>query len=305
MTLVVPYFEEGSGIAEFIHCLSSVNLPNHSLNLVIVDDASYRFPAKDFIPPGPWPFDVSVLSLASNSGHQAALAVGLQEALSDESDAYVLADSDGEDDLLAIPVLLETLETTNVDVVAATRGKRSESFAFRAAYALHRALFRVASGTTLDFGNFMVLARPAAQYVVNQPSARTHIAATVLRSNLLLERVTVDRRARFLGESKMTAASLLRHSLASLSVFLDRMFPRLLVFAGLGLGLILGLLGAVVAVRLFTDLGVPGWATYAAGILLLGAFQLLSLFALVTVLSIISAQQVAATVSQGGERLHD
>lgn len=290
-TVITPYFEEGETIRHFVERLASVPLPGVTVDLVVVDDASYRRPAADFLPSHPLPFDVRVLTLPANVGHQAALAQGLEYALDDaDVEVFLLVDSDGEDDLAAVPLLLSQLASENIDIAVATRGKRSESLNFRAAYLAHRALFRLATGQTLNFGNFMALRRPAAAYLIRQPSVGTHIAATVLRSRFSLSRVGVDRQVRFSGKSKMSATSLLRHSLASLSVYLDRIFPRVLLVSFTGIGILLALLGTVFAVRLFTDLGVPGWATYTAGILLLGAFQLLSLLALLTVLSILATQ---------------
>jgi hypothetical protein len=66
----------------------------------------------------------------------------------------------------------------------------------------------------------------------------------------------------------MNFVSLVVHGLSAISVFGEVVGTRTLVTAG-GLSVLLvGVLFVVVGIRLFTDLGIPGWATYTGGLLL-------------------------------------
>jgi hypothetical protein len=67
----------------------------------------------------------------------------------------------------------------------------------------------------------------------------------------------------------MNHGALIAHGLSAMSVFSDRVAVRLLVASAFAGALILAALAAVVAIRLLTPLAIPGWATNAAGLLLL------------------------------------
>jgi hypothetical protein len=100
------------------------------------------------------------------------------------------------------------------------------------------------------------------------PDLWNHYAAAVYRARLPRRLVPLPRGRRLAGTSKMNFVSLLIHGLTAMSVFSDQVSARLLTasvgFAAASAGLIV----LVVCVRLFTDLAVPGWATYTVGVLL-------------------------------------
>jgi hypothetical protein len=83
----------------------------------------------------------------------------------------------------------------------------------------------------------------------------------------------------------MNFVGLAVHGLSAISLYGDIIGVRLLIVAGGGILALLTALGAVVGVRLFTDLAIPGWATYSAGLLTVLLFQvLLSCLALVVLI---------------------
>jgi hypothetical protein len=100
------------------------------------------------------------------------------------------------------------------------------------------------------------------------PDLWNHYAAAVYRARLPRRLLPLPRGRRLAGESKMNFVSLLIHGLTAMSVFSDQVSARLLT-ASAGFAAISGaLIVLVVSVRLFTNLGVPGWATYTVGGLL-------------------------------------
>jgi hypothetical protein len=75
----------------------------------------------------------------------------------------------------------------------------------------------------------------------------------------------------------MTFVTLVSHGLSAISVFSDVVGVRLLIASIAGsLIALLGLV-VVVAIRLFTDLAIPGWATYAAGASIIMVFQFITM----------------------------
>jgi hypothetical protein len=91
----------------------------------------------------------------------------------------------------------------------------------------------------------------------------------------------------------MNLVSLVLHGLAAISVFIDVLGARLLVLlAGIGTLTFLGI-SAIVAVRLFSSLAIPGWATTAAGLLSVILLQTVTLM-LMFVFVILSTRSAAA-----------
>jgi polyisoprenyl-phosphate glycosyltransferase len=83
------------------------------------------------------------------------------------------------------------------------------------------------------------------------------------------------------------------HGLAGISVFIEILGARLLVLlAGIGAFASLGI-SAIVAVRLFTRLAIPGWATTAAGLLSVILLQTITL--MLMFVFVILATRSAAT----------
>jgi hypothetical protein len=81
--------------------------------------------------------------------------------------------------------------------------------------------------------------------------------------------VPADRGRRIAGASSMNFVSLVTHGLSAISVFAETAGVRIL-FASTALGAVtMGLIAAVFVLRVATDLAIPGWATYATGLLLL------------------------------------
>jgi membrane-bound metal-dependent hydrolase YbcI (DUF457 family) len=69
---------------------------------------------------------------------------------------------------------------------------------------------------------------------------------------------------------------LVTHGLSAISVFAETVGVRLTLAALALVLLMIALLGTVLAIRFSTDLAIPGWATTAAGLLLVIVLQMLT-----------------------------
>jgi glycosyltransferase involved in cell wall biosynthesis len=212
---------------------------------------------------------VEVVHLRCNLGHQRAIAVGLAfVAARQPCRAVVVMDADGEDDPTHVPELVRRCEAQQyARLVFAQRSKRSEGFAFRAGYAAFRALHRLLTGRGVQEGNFSVVPFEIARRLVAVSELWNHYAAAVFKARLPTDGIWLARATRLSGKSKMDFVSLVTHGLSAISVFGEVVGTRILCFAGaVMIAALLGL-AAVVAIRLWTDLAIPGWATNAAGLL--------------------------------------
>lgn len=263
------------------------------LQVFVIDDGST---ASRRLTPGAWggAFDaVTVVRLGSSLGHQRAIAVGLAHAVGDAAVAHVLVmDADGEDDPTSVPRLVGECLAKPDRVVVAQRGARSESTGFRFGYRAYKAAFRLLTGKTLDFGNFCVMSRDAAERLSYMPETWNHFAAAVMRSRLSLERVRVDRRRRYSGRSQMNTVGLVNHGLSAIAAYIDVAFTRLLavVVAAIALTLVVG--GVATAIRLLTSLAIPGWTTTVLGFAVLALMQFLAVLAVLTFVVLATRSEV-------------
>jgi hypothetical protein len=212
-------------------------------------------------------------------GHQGAIVVGLCHVLRQQSsDCIVIMDADGEDRPEDIAQLIDRMEQTKRRaIVFARRRKRKEGVGFRLMYSLFKILHYFLTGRTMDFGNFSVIPAALAGSLISFHELWSHYPATAIMSKVPLEKVACDRGRRIDGKSKMSVTALLLHGLGSIAVFAPIVGTRmLLVFAGFTFLFLAGIF-CIFGIRFFTDLAIPGWATYTTGILGLLIFQSFSL----------------------------
>ncbi len=255
----------------------------HQVSVLIVDDASTEPMPADWLGESFTALDsVDILHLRSNQGHQRAIALGLYHLHEfTDAEAVVVMDGDGEDRPQDLPELLRAFSSSGAageggEVVFAARTRRMESLGFRLCYRAYRWIHRAMTGVVVQVGNFSVVPRAAMARLMAVPDLWNHYAASVYRARLPRRLVPLPRGRRLAGESKMNFVSLLIHGLSAMSVFSDQVSARLLT-AAVGFAVAaMGLIGVTAGVRWFTDLAVPGWATFTVGLLLVLVVQSLS-----------------------------
>ncbi|MGY2051618.1 glycosyltransferase family 2 protein [Methylobacterium sp. JK268] len=276
--IVVPIYNDWTAFERLARAIDAVCAEaGITAEIVVVDDGSWqsgeetlRALAGELRQVGLHP-----VSLVTNLGHQRAIAIGLTLA-SERAAAYravIVMDGDGEDRPEHIPLLLRESAAHPDAIVCVRRGRRSEGTRFALGYAAFKALFALATGRTIDFGHYCVIPPRALPRLAHSPTLWSHFAATLLRCGLPLRRVRLDRGVRYAGRSSMNLTALIRHGLAAIAVFEDVCLVRLLIALGLFCAVVAAALLGVVAIRFGTDLAVPGWATSAAGLLLVVLLQ--------------------------------
>lgn len=263
------------------------------LMFLFVNDGSLEPPTPEF-PKEIAPFPVGILHLKANLGHQRAIAVALgfvSHWVPPDADVVVM-DADGQDRPRDVPRLLDVRSRNPEGIVVAQRARRSETTGFRFGYACYRLLFRLLTGKTIRHGNFSAMSGSTAQRLAHVAGLWNHYAATIQISRIPVHGVEVDRGARYAGASRMNLITLVRHGLSAIAVHMETAGVRMLL-AALVLSLLAGLaLAAVVAIRLTTNLAIPGWAS------MLGASLMI-----LAVLGLMFSAQLVFTVLAARERL--
>lgn len=220
---------------------------------------------------------VEVLTLQRNIGHQRAIAVGLCHVRDHVAcDAVLVMDADGEDRPEDAARLVRQFIEERCVVLFAMRRRRLESATFRTGYIVYRVLHRLLTGVPVRVGNFSVIRADILDRLVHMAELWNHYAGAIFRSKLPCGFLPTDRGPRLGGSSHMNLIALVSHGLAGIASFSDVVATRILVANLFGIvAVIIGIL-AVLAVRLGTNASIPGWATYAGGLLLVLLVQLAS-----------------------------
>ncbi len=280
LIIVTPVYEDAEASSRLVKELAAQF--KQDIFVVAVDDGSVKQPLEitSLEDAG---IDGVVLKLRRNVGHQRAIAIGLGY-VSEQIQPHqhvVIMDSDGEDLPSTIPSLLKSLEADQVDVVVAQRKSRLETFRFKAFYAIYKRFFRLMTGRSISFGNFMALKSHAVKRLVVMQELSIHLAGAVLASKLRAGVCSLDRGPRYAGQSKMNFVGLTLHGFKALMVFAEDVLVRV----GIACALIasLSVVGAGTAVILkLLGYSTPGWFSVALGILVLmflqtGALALMTL----------------------------
>ena len=255
------------------HTLHTGN-PELVATVVAIDDGSTQ---REYLSES-WPTfsniqRVEIMDLARNLGHQKAIAIGLAYVKDNYSSPVVVMDCDGEDRPVDILELLKKLQENPEKIIFAERSRRSEGFLFIVFYALYRLLFQILTGRNISFGNFSALPWSALKRVVYLPEIWNHFAAGVVHSGLPMSTIPSIRGKRYKGKSQMNFVKLITHGMSAISVYLDVVAIRLILFSISVI--ILTVIGFVITVfiRFVTPFAIPGWATTVALVLVVVLFQ--------------------------------
>lgn len=262
---------------------------------LVVDDGSTLPAPADWLSGHPDVDGVTeILVLRRNLGNQRAIAVALAYVQAQRTEAtIVVMDGDGEDDPADVPRLLARfLDEGGNKVVFAERRRRSESAVFVLFYWLYRGAHLVLTGRRVRVGNFSILPRTLLERLVVVPELWTHYAASVVHTKLPWTSIPTRRATRISGRSSMTFVTLVVHGLSAISVYSEIVGVRVLCATVALVGLTLGALSSVVGVRLFTDLAVPGWATFTVGLLLVVLTQAV-IISLILILMMLNGRQAS------------
>jgi polyisoprenyl-phosphate glycosyltransferase len=269
--IVTPIYEDNDSAEKLLSELKDIY--KEEVFIVAVDDGSLVNP-----------FNVNflkrisiegvVVELKKNVGHQMAIAIGLQY-VSDElewAEKVVVMDSDGEDSPYNIKALTDSCDLKNVDVAVGSRRARSESRQFIFFYNIYKIIFKMLTGRSIAFGNFMCIKSNALKRIVIMPELWTHLAACVLSSKLRLSSCSLDRGERYFGQSKSNFIGFALHGFKALMVFSEQVLVRVGVFCAIIS--LLSVLGGFIAVLLkFVGIATPGWFSIVMGIFILVFLQ--------------------------------
>jgi glycosyltransferase involved in cell wall biosynthesis len=284
--ILIPVLDDEESLNRLLAelAVSCKEFPVSKFSVLVVDDGS----AANLQIKVPPEFSLNILHLLRNIGHQKAIAVGLAYIKENIScDKVLIMDADGEDRPEDALVLLKGSLNNPGKIVFAKRKSRQEGTGFRLFYRIYKFAFRMLTGRSIAFGNFLVMPKTLLDKVVYYSEIWNHIAGGILKAGLPCAAVITHRGKRYAGNSKMSFHALLIHGLGAIAVFIEVIATRLLVFSLVLIGFSLLVILALIGIRTFTDLAIPGWTSTVISAMLIILLQsfLLSLFTIFLYLS--------------------
>lgn len=275
LSCVVPAYNEAENLKTFIPALAnSLKQQNLSYEIIVVDDGS----KDDTIPILQTMIDdypLVVLELSRNFGKEAALSAGLDHVT---GEVTLLIDADFQHPFEAIPTMIN-LWKNGYDMVYGIRNRTTESWLKRV---LTQGYYRVLNlSSPIDIpesaGDFRLLDAKVVEAIKQLPEKNRYMKGLYAWVGFKSIGVNFSEQERQHGRSSFNVKSLFNLAMSGLTGFSDLPL-RLCIY--LGAILALGAMGYgiwIILNTLIEGVSVPGWATLAAGMTLLGGIQLLFL----------------------------
>jgi dolichol-phosphate mannosyltransferase len=202
VSVAVPLYNEESNVEELVRRVTLVldALPGGPHELVLVDDGSIDGTRRLMEQASARDARIVSVFLSRNFGHQPALSAALDHV---RGEVVVLMDGDLQDRPEEIPRFVEKFREGN-DVVYAKRERRKESMWLRAAYwTYYRMLARVSNiSFPLDAGDFGLMSRRVVDEIRRIPERNRYLRGLRVWAGFRQVGVSVERDARYSGESK-------------------------------------------------------------------------------------------------------
>lgn len=277
ISIVIPVFNEQENIKVFYQELCKyMEHTSYSFKAIFVDDGSTDGTTLILDQLARQDTRVEAILLARNFGHQVALTCGLDYA---SGDAVITMDGDMQHPPEMLPLLLskweegfEIVQTIRVDTEGVSWFKRFTSGVF---YRLINAMSNI---HVVDGGSdFRLLDKKVVQTFQRFKEKARFIRGMIGDMGYRQVQVGFVAPRRYAGKSKFSLRKMLAFALDGITAYSK--FPLRFAFY---LGSFFGFLSFaltlhVVYIKLFTTNAVPGWATLAVSVLLLGGFQLMAL----------------------------
>jgi hypothetical protein len=293
LVIMIPLFNDWASAQLLLAQVDEVLVNDgREARVLLIDDGS-TIPVSEATMPrgGRGVTRIDIVYLRRNLGHQRAIAVGLAYIEQHvPCRVLILMDGDGEDAPSDLPKLLARFEEKGTEIIFAERTRRSETWLFVMFYNLYKLIHVVLTGQGVRVGNFSVIPGVRLKSLVVVSEVWNHYPAAVFRSRQPYAMVPTQRGHRLVGRSQMNFTRLVVHGLSAISVYSDIIGVRLLMATLVLMGMAGAGLFAVLGVRLFTTMAVPGWATNALGIMLIVLLQA-AMFSVVFCFIILGSRQ--------------
>lgn len=283
LIIVLPCFNEEEVLPETTRQLTALIM--EMIQGGVISDASRILYVNDGSRDRTWdlisryheenPF-VCGVDLAGNVGHQYALMAGLETA-KDIGDLIVSIDADLQDDIQAIPEMVQK-HIGGADIVYGVRQERRTDSWFKrtTAQAFYKIMSRMGVKSVYNHADFRLMSKRAVEQLCHYRERNLFLRGIVPQIGYQTDCVYYNRSERIAGESKYPLKKMISLAIEGITSFSVKPV-RALFWAGMVFLLIaLGIL-TYVLIALMTGKAVSGWSSLMLSIWFIGGCILLGL----------------------------
>lgn len=283
LIIVLPCFNEEEVLPETTRQLTALFM--EMIQGGVISDASRILYVNDGSHDRTWdlisryheenPF-VCGVNLAGNVGHQYALMAGLETA-KDVGDLIVSIDADLQDDIHAIPEMVQK-HIGGADIVYGVRQERRTDSWFKrtTAQAFYKMMSRMGVNCVYNHADFRLMSKRAVEQLCHYRERNLFLRGIVPQIGYQTDCVYYNRSERIAGESKYPLKKMVNLAIEGITSFSVKPV-RALFWAGMVFLLIaLGIL-TYVLIALMTGKAVSGWSSLMLSIWFIGGCILLGL----------------------------
>lgn len=283
LTIVVPCYNEKEVLPETVKELSSLlkqlqdnKKVSMASKILFVNDGSQDKTwqlISDFTEKYAW---VTGIKFSRNYGHQNALLAGMETAV-DYSDMIITIDADLQDDVNAIPKMVEKYHE-GYDVVYGVRNNRDTDtwFKRRTALAFYSLMKKMGVNLVPDSADYRLLSKRATKSLLQFSERNLFLRAMVPLVGYRSTKVYYARKERFAGTSKYPLKKMIAFATDGITSF--SIAPiHLILWLGILIMLISLLFMIYVLVEKIIGNTVSGWSSLMMSIWFLGGAQLVAM----------------------------
>lgn len=280
LTFVIPCYNEEAVLVTLLEGLNKLSaellLTGYIVapaKIILVDDGSTD-KTWELICEATGNHEVMGVRLSRNHGHQLALLAGLSKA---DADVVVSMDADLQDDINAVPKMLEAY-MRGAEIVYGVRASRSSDTLFKrlSARGYYRLLSILGADIVPDHADFRLMSRKALSTLCEFEERNLFLRGLVRKIGYVSETVEYDRAERAAGESKYPFSKMLALALEGVTS-LSVMPLRIIFWVGLLISLLSFVFGCCFLLAWSQGKTVPGWTSIVVPIFFLGGTHLLAL----------------------------
>ncbi|WP_094606312.1 putative glycosyltransferase [Sporomusa silvacetica DSM 10669] len=277
ISIVVPVYNEQENVSVFYQeVCKHMEATGYPFELIFVDDGSTDETTFILNKLTQQDTRVCAIILARNFGHQVALTCGLDHA---RGDAVITMDGDMQHPPAMLPLLINKWEN-GFEVVQTIR-KDTQGVSWFKGFTSRMFYRTINAMSDIDMAeggsDFRLLDRKVVDTFKNFKEKARFIRGIIGAMGYRRIQIEFVAPQRFAGKSKFSLKKMLNFALDGITAY-SKLPLRLAFYMGLLSGLLSLLLTVdVIYTKLFTTEAVPGWATIAASVLLLGGLQLVGL----------------------------
>lgn len=216
------------------------------------------------------------VNLAHNVGHQSAIMAGMMVA-KDRADAAITIDADLQDDLQAIPQMIDDYEK-GYDIVYGVKVSRTADPLLKrlSAVAFYKLQAKMGVNSIYNHADFRFMSRRALEMLSQYKEKNLYLRGIIPTIGLNSTTVNDTISERSAGASKYTLGKMLNLALDGITSFSVKPIYGI-IYLGLLFILICMVIGVYVVHAIVAGTAVPGWASVILSIWLIGGLNLISI----------------------------